>query len=424
MRLPHLIALVVLVRSASGTEQAPRSASAESRSELESETAPGRASGSRSEAADLEKRLEEEEQKLDLLNEKLSSLERELGQLDSRQTTLLGELHRLDLQVRIATEQLELLKLELQRGYRQIDENLARIRALEERIEELKPYLERRSVSLYKLGRMSYLRLLLSVEEPSELTRAYRYVSRLAREDGKKMSELLANQRALETTKADLLEQTERMLATRKQLETTTRSLERRRASRSALLAEITKRRELAGTLLHELEQARERLGRLVESLAARESTDLETVHLPMRAFEGEIAWPVDGELEGRFGKQLHPRFRTVTVRNGIELEAPRGTTVHAVYQGEVVFASWFEGYGNLLILRHPGDVHTLYGFLADFRVAGGDWVDRGASVGWVGDTDSLAGPRLYFEVRVDGKPVNPEGWLDPGRRLANAASN
>ena len=384
-------------------------------------SAVGRTSGSEPtpDDVDVERRLVAEEAKLDLLNEKLLSLDHELAKLDDKQTTLLGELHKLDIQIRVASEQLDLLKLQLKRAYRDIDENLKRIQALEDEVESLKPYLSSRSVSLYKLGRLSYLRLLLSVEEPSELTRAFRYISRLAREDGAKMRQFFEDEIALRETKAELLLQTERMLATRNQLETTTANLKSRRDSRETLLEEVAERQEMAGTLAFELEGSREKLGELVQSLVLGEVVDADTVHLTMRVFAGEVVWPVEGELDGRFGTQLHPRFKTVTVRNGIEIDASAGTSINSVYEGDVVFASWFEGYGKLLIVRHPGGVHSLYGYLADFRVEEGDWVEKGTAVGWVGDTGSFTGPKLYFELRVDGKPVDPEDWLDPTRSLA-----
>ncbi len=375
------------------------------------------------EAPDVELRLADEEAKLELLNEKLAALDDELAKLDTKQTTLLGELHRLDIQIRVSGDELELLGLQLKRGYREIDENLKRIQALEASIAELRPYLEGRSVSLYKLGRVGYLRMLLSVEQPSELTRAYRYISRLAREDAKKMTRFLEDQTALQETKAALLQQTERTLATRQKLEATTRTLASRRASRRTLLEEVSNRREMAGTLVYELEEAREKLGVLVDTLVAGETTELDTIHLPMRVFEGEIGWPVAGELEGRFGTQLHPRFKTVTVRNGIEIEASEGTIINAIYDGEVAYASWFQGYGKLLILRHPGNVHSLYGYLSDYTVKPGEWVRGGDPVAFVGDTGSLSGPRLYFEIRVEGTPVNPEIWLDPSRKLARSTA-
>jgi septal ring factor EnvC (AmiA/AmiB activator) len=367
----------------------------------------------------LDRRLSAEEDKLHLLNERLTDLRSELDTLDRRETSLLGELHRLDLSIRVAGDELELLRLRLDRGYRAMDENLKRIQVLEKSIDELQPYLQSRARSLYKLGRLSYVRLLLSVEKPSELTRAYRYISRLAREDAEKMRLFLEDQKLLEGAKAELVTQTEGMLQMRKELETTTRTLENRRASRKALLGEVYARQEMAGSLVDELEGAKEELGKLVESLAAGDGTTVETVDLPMRMFEGEVGWPVAGELGARFGTQLHPRFKTVTVQNGIEIEAPAGTSVSAVYEGQVVYASWFQGYGKLLILQHPGNVHSLYGYLNDFQVEVGERVVRGAPIAWVGDTGSLEGPRLYFEIRAQGRPEDPEKWLDPARRLA-----
>lgn len=372
-------------------------------------------------ASESKQRLVREEEKLELLNGKLSSLRKELDGLGRRETSLLGELHRLELEIRVAGDELELAKLKLDRGYRGMDENLKRIEALEKSIDELRPFLRSRARGLYKLGRLSYVRLLLSVEKPSELTRAYRYISRLAREDADKMNRFLEDQKSLEEAKAQLVVQTESLLQLRKDLESTTRALESRRASREALLTEVNERQEMAGTLVRELEQARDELGKLVDSLMEGRPPEQDSVYLPMRMFEGEIGWPVEGKLDGRFGTQLHPRYKTVTVRNGIEIEAPEGTPVHAVYEGEVVYAAWFQGYGNLVIVQHPGDMHSLYGYLSDFQVKPGDRVNRGDPVGLVGDSGSLEGSRLYFEIRVSGRPVDPETWLDPSRTLARA---
>jgi septal ring factor EnvC (AmiA/AmiB activator) len=99
-------------------------------------------------------------------------------------------------------------------------------------------------------------------------------------------------------------------------------------------------------------------------------------------------------------------------MQNGIEIEAPSLAPVGAVYDGHVVFASWFQGYGKLLIIGHPGNVYSLYGHLSDIKVKEGDIVNRGEEVGWVGDTGSLSGTSLYFEIREDGQPVDPEEWL------------
>lgn len=369
-------------------------------------------SGEEPSPSDPSRRLTAEEAKLKVLADKLDSLKKELSALEEEQSTLLGELQRLDFQIRMGREELELLRARLELGYREIDRNLERVQALEASIRKLRPLLERRAVALYKLGQLSYLRLLLSVEEPGELTRAYRYVSRLARSDAETMKRFHAEQTELEERKAELLARTKEMLETKREIERTTQALEGRRALKASMLEEVGGRREMAETLLSEVEDSREELSRLLAKLAAGEADVPSEVLLPVRIFQGDLEWPAEGKVTTRFGRQRHPRFQTVTVQNGVEIEASPGTLVRAVYDGKVVFVSWFKGYGKLLILSHPRRVHTLYGYLQDVEVAEGDSVVRGQEIALTGDTGPLSEPGLYFEIRDEGKPADPELWL------------
>jgi len=112
------------------------------------------------------------------------------------------------------------------------------------------------------------------------------------------------------------------------------------------------------------------------------------------------------------FGDQVHPRFGTRTFRSGIDIEADEGTGVTAVYAGHVVYTGWFKGYGNLIILDHGNEYYTLYAHVSETAVKEGDDVRQGQRIGTVGDSGSLSGARLYFEVRYQGKPQDPEQWL------------
>ena len=353
-----------------------------------------------------------EQAKLKVLEDKLEALRKDLASMEEEHSTVLGELQRLNLQIRMAREEIQLLRARLELGYREIDRNLGEVRSLEASIRELRPLLQRRAVALYKLGRMSYLRLLLSVEEPRELTRAYRYVSRLARSDGETMKRFRAEQTELEARKAELLSQTKDMLETKRAVEKANQTLEGRRALKVSLLEEIGRRRDMAETVLSEVEASREELSKLIDWMSAGEGEAPSEVLLPMRIFQGDLEWPVEGKVSTRFGRQRHPRFQTITVQNGIEIEASPGTPVRAVYDGKVVFASWFKGYGKLLILSHPRRVHTLYGYLQDVKVSEGDTVTRGQEVALAGEGGPFSEPGLYFEIRDEGKPVDPELWL------------
>ncbi|MFQ5697829.1 MAG: murein hydrolase activator EnvC family protein [Myxococcota bacterium] len=131
----------------------------------------------------------------------------------------------------------------------------------------------------------------------------------------------------------------------------------------------------------------------------------------------GKVPPPVSGAVRLGFGRQHDPEFNTETLHNGVEIAADPGAPVAAVADGRVLFAGWFRGYGRIVILDHGrGDV-TVSAHLDQLRVKAGDAVVQGDEIGTVGETGPLSGPGLYFEIRVDGKPVDPEQWLahDPG---------
>ena len=131
-------------------------------------------------------------------------------------------------------------------------------------------------------------------------------------------------------------------------------------------------------------------------------------------ALRGRLLWPAEGKVVGEYGAQIHPRFGTKTFRNGIDIDVAEGTGIVAVYGGQVLYTGWFRGYGNLIIVDHGGEYFTLYAHAAEIKVKEGDEVKRGQMIETVGDTGSLQGPRLYFEVRHEGKPQDPARWLQP----------
>jgi murein DD-endopeptidase MepM/ murein hydrolase activator NlpD len=112
------------------------------------------------------------------------------------------------------------------------------------------------------------------------------------------------------------------------------------------------------------------------------------------------------------FGRETHPRFGTETVRTGIDIEAPEGTPIRAVAPGSVAYRGWLKGYGNLLVLDHGDGYYTLYAHASQILVDEGDQVKGGELIGRVGETGSVEGPRLHFEVRSQSRAEDPQLWL------------
>ena len=339
--------------------------------------------------------------------ERLASLQREADHLASEETTLLTDLRKLEVERQIKAEEFR----QVDARYRQTAGDLAavnqRMRQLEERDRSQRPGLQARLVEMYKLGQGRYLRLLLSTSDLRRVGQASRTVAALADLDRQRIAE---HERTINELKA-----------TRSQIETRRRELEKLRASaqrahadadraaraRNDLIQDIDRRRDLNAQLASELAAAQQKLqGRLHEVGADAPAADAPA--LPLRPFRGDLEWPADGLT-------IRRRFDRTGVRgatsNGIEFAVAEGTPVRAIHEGVVAFADTFSGFGNLVIVDHGSRTFSLYGNLLDVGVKKGSRVERGQAIGSVGTTP--AGPAgLYFEMRVDGQPVDPLQWL------------
>jgi septal ring factor EnvC (AmiA/AmiB activator) len=183
-------------------------------------------------------------------------------------------------------------------------------------------------------------------------------------------------------------------------------------AAHEDLIGRIDARRDLAAQFMGELESARQRLQRTIDEAAqGRPAEAGGVVALPLRPFKGDLDWPVAGTVSGAFGRQVDRKFHTSVVSNGVRIAAAVATPVTAVHDGTVAYATAFTGFGKLVILDHGSVAFSLYGYLSDIDVVSGERVSRGQRLGSVGT--ALDGePSLYFEMRIDGKPVDPLQWL------------
>ena len=273
------------------------------------------------------------------------------------------------------------------------------------------PGVEARLVELYKLGRPRYSRLLLGVRDLGSLGRAYRAVSALAEVDRQRVTEHRQALDALQSSQSTLEKRQEQVTVLQKEMRRTRRGLDGAIAAQSDLVQSIDDRRDLTAQLTGELQLAQRQLQATLAEMAAGSQSRPVFVALPLRPFRGELERPVDGDVVAPFGHHQQTWFGTTIIRNGIEISAAQGSLVTAVHEGQVAFADTFTGFGNLVILDHGGQSYSLYGYLSFLAVQRGAHVDRHEVLGTVGLAP--AGPTaLYFELRIDGKPVDPVEWL------------
>ncbi len=339
--------------------------------------------------------------------ERIRALRRESDALANQERTLLVELRKLEVDRELKTEELANAERELRSTREKVAATSARASALKNSAETQRPEVERGLVDLYKMGRAGYWRLLLDVDNLRSIGRVYRTASALNHLDRERAQQhertLLALTREREALEAHVRDVTR----LQQQAVSAKAALDRAVAARTALVTSIDERRDLNAQMTGELEAARQKLQGTVAQLDGRAVGPM----LPLAPFRGALPWPAQGVVIGRFGRQTSSRFGTAIARSGIEISIAEGQPVRAVHEGTVAYADQFTGYGNLVIVDHGDGAYSLYGYLSSLGVARGAHLDLQSELGTSGRAPN-GNPALYFELRIDGKPVDPLQWL------------
>jgi len=366
--------------------------------------------------------LQSERRKLEQTQKQLKEEREKAAEARRKETSLLAELEQIDR--RLADKQQEVARLD-----GRIQRIQAEIRGLRGEIDKLETSrggqqeaLARRLRTLYKIhAQGAALPLVLTGDDVVARAAAIRHLGSLATLDARVIreyrltSDYLADRKGREELRQDELAAL-RAEAKREQAE-----VDREAGRRRILLTRVRDERAYHERMVGELTEASRRLESFIRDLQAKQRRVAkappprapgDTPSVGFGELRGRLPWPTDGRVVSAFGAQVHPRFGTKTFRNGVDIEAAGGTDVAAVYGGHVVYTGWFKGYGNLIILDHGNEYYTLYAHVAEILVKEGDDVRQAQRIGTVGETGSLAGPRLYFEVRYQGKPQDPEQWL------------
>jgi murein hydrolase activator len=330
--------------------------------------------------------------------DRLQALQREADRLAAQETTILGEIRKLEIERQLKAEELKQIDAEAAKVAADLGGVTARMAALQRSVETARPELRARLVEIYKLGQARYWRLVLSAPDLRRFGEATRTVAALAQIDRDRIRSHEKTLADLRATRQTLQERQRQVARLRENAAKAAAAMQRAAQARNDLIRDIDQKRDLNAQLSGDLQAAQQRL-----QAALRDVVPAAEVALPLKPFKGDLDWPAAGIPLGRFGRGVRA--------NGIEIETPEGAEARAVHDGTVAFAGPFGGFGNLVILDHGSQAFSLYGDLVDVGVRKGARVDKGQPVGGAGATSGGA-PGLYFELRVDGQPVDPLQWL------------
>jgi len=344
---------------------------------------------------DIQKRMKEQKKKLD--------------RAKKRESSTLTDLDRINRELNIVESRLRKYKAEL----KNTEENVARVETEisenKKTIEKYRDWIKRKLRVLHKHGQApDMVMLFLSSDDISKLMRSGKALQQVTLYENKVLNILKENLAQLRMREKRLTELRARLMKQRAQVKEEEEVLAANKKEKEMLLVSIKQEKSSHAKMLEELKTASKRILKIIREAEEREKF----AGTGFSKLKGKLPWPLEGKVAIPYGSQLDPRFNTPIFRSGAYFKPIKDTSAKAVYHGKVVFAEWFKGYGQLVIINHGEGYHTLYGSLSEIFTKVGDIIKVNQVIGRVGDSGVLNAPSLYFELRYKGKPLNPLQWL------------
>lgn len=327
------------------------------------------------------------QQQVDSVSEQLRTIQGDLDTAAGEYNTILSKLE--------ATEQ-------------QITANTALLAKVEKNLAERSQILNKRMRDIYKNGQVNYLDVLFGANDFSDFTTRADLLKRVVNQDltlvaqVKAERELVVEKRAeLERDKASITELKAQAAAKKALIET-------RKNEREKVLDAAVSERDTAEQAYKELMETSSQIEQMIRRIQSAGSSNA----AGPAGGSGALMWPTSGPITSPFGWRTHPIFGTSRFHSGIDIGADYGDQVVAADSGIVVSSGWLGGYGKAVIIDHGGGISTLYAHNSELLVEEGARVQKGQLISYVGSTGYSTGPHLHFEVREDGSPVSPMGYL------------
>jgi septal ring factor EnvC (AmiA/AmiB activator) len=358
-------------------------------------------------------KIERHHEKLRRIRKEIRTVEKEITKSEKKETSVLHLLANLDLEIDLTQSLINTLRKEEKSKARQIAKIEEKLKTTQGELQRLKDLFSKRLVYFYKYGRLKDVELLLTAQSFNQGLLWIEYQKRLSRHDYRSYLSIKEKQAQIGRDK-DLrtleLEEKRKLLEEKIKEE---KKLKAKKAERQRVLQSIRKNTDILRQQLAEKERAAQEIRRLILRLEETPSqTPLLRPSIPFAELRGQMMWPTQGKIIAKFGKYKHPELKTITENIGIDIQAPAGSPVQAVASGRVTAITWQRGRGNIVIVSHYGGYYTVYTHLEEILVDFLEEITMGQVIGTVGESGSIKGPMLHFEVWQGTQKLDPEDWL------------
>jgi len=377
--------------------------------------------------------IDKKKQQLNEVNEEIKNTEEQLEEVKQQQNEVAARLQDIEKQLKQKEQELNKLEKELQSTQEELEATRKELERAIEEAEKQEKLMADRIRAIYMNGVPSYLELLLEAKSINEFLDRMSMVQQLIAFDIQVLDQMRQYRDQVDKKRAEL-EELEQSLTQKKQAVARQKAeIEQKKKEQNLLLQQLKEQQERYERDLEELERTSKELEKTIQQLLrqleeqrkrevqSRAGGDTGSQQIGSQYTGGILAWPVPGfyTITSPFGYRVHPVYGTRRLHTGIDIGSNYGSG-QSIYgqnfvagaDGTVIFAGWYGGYGNCVIIEHGGGITTLYAHGSQILVSAGQQVKRGQPVMKVGSTGISTGPHAHFEVRKDGVPVNPLPYL------------
>ena len=366
-----------------------------------------------------------QQQQVDIFEKRKKYIRREIEKgrqeveaFTRKESDIIQHLNDVELALNKSRKRAAALEVEIKALDNQINASTLASAELRERIQANEDYVAKRLVAVYKMNWLGKFHLLVSADSMHEFIQRKAALERILAYDEKIRRDLIKNQAELKVVLIQLETHKTQKKARADDYEKQIRFMSRERTIRKKLLADIRSQKKLELAAIDALTQSAAELDdriKLLNTGISGAAGNQNISRLPFSSHKGLLIMPVNGKIINLFGAYKNPKYNITNFRSGIDIKADNGEPIRSVFSGKVLYSSWFKGYGNMIIIDHGKNYYTVYAHLEEAFKNKGDMVETGEVIATVGDTGSMTGAKLYFEVRHHGKPMNPLAWLKKG---------
>ncbi len=343
--------------------------------------------------ADLQRQAEEQQAKTNEASAKVESVSERLRQIQE--------------ELRVATAEYKEVKGQLDSVEDKISDNTELLQKTEADLKVKNKKLQQRVRDIYINGQISYVDVLFGAKDFADLMTRMDVLKRIIKHDYDLIMKVKEEKATVENTRAQLEKDKAEAEVLVADAQAKRAKVEDKESEQQVLLDQAIYDRDTSERMYEEIMAASQEVANMI-----RRSHMSSAGYSGAPAGAGGMIWPISGPITSEFGWRTHPIFGTARFHSGLDIGGDYGMPIYAAASGTVIYAGWISGYGNAVIIDHGGGVTTLYGHNDSLNVSEGENVAQGQVIAMCGSTGNSTGPHCHFEVRENGEPVSPYGYL------------